>query len=388
MRIAFFTNNYLPNPYGVTVSVENFRKALEAEGHQVYIFASRWNGCRENEPLVFRYPSIDLWYRFRFPLPLPFAVGAEKALRAFNPDIIHAHHPVLLGTAAARFAAELDRPLVFTWHTLYDHYANFVPPLLGPIGIKWMIARAVRYTTKANRVVVPSLSAKRRLVEWGVAKEKLQIIPTGIEPNFLGTVTREEARQSFGFTPNDKVVLTVSRLTEEKNIPFLMRSMLPFLKARPTVKWLLVGGGYLEPALQAEVREAGLSERVIFWGQRERHELPLAYRAGDAFAYASTSETQGLVVAEAMVAGMPVVAVRGPGIEDGIADGVTGALVNQEEAAFRDALEKYLLNDDVRRAAGEAGIRRANEEFSASACAKRLVTLYESAIHEKANPGA
>ena len=127
MKIAIFTNNYLPNIFGVSASIESFRKQFEKMGHTVYIFAPKTSGYVDENPNVFRYDSIDFEYKISFPLAIPYSSKITRILDELEIDIVHSQHPNLLGVAAHRWAHKKKVPLVFTWHTLYDFYTHFVP---------------------------------------------------------------------------------------------------------------------------------------------------------------------------------------------------------------------------------------------------------------------
>ncbi|HLN19044.1 MAG TPA: glycosyltransferase, partial [Patescibacteria group bacterium] len=145
MKIGIFTNNYLPNPYGVSTSIETFRRDFENLGHQVFIFAPRWPGYSDKNPNVFRYPSWDLEIKIRFPLAIPYSRKIDKILENLDLDIIHSQHPNLLGTAAAKWAKKKNIPLVFTWHTLYDQYTDFVPVIPPKFSAWYMTKKAVKF---------------------------------------------------------------------------------------------------------------------------------------------------------------------------------------------------------------------------------------------------
>src|SRR4030043_309152 len=146
MRIAIFTNNYLPHPYGVSGSVESFRKEFERLGHEVYIFAPRWKGYRDKNRRVFRYPAFETNVKIKFPIAIPYSRKISKILDKLDLDIIHSQHPNLLGSAAARWtrrkSASRRIPLVFTWHTLYDQYAHFAPFVPVKLAAWWAIRNA------------------------------------------------------------------------------------------------------------------------------------------------------------------------------------------------------------------------------------------------------
>jgi len=156
MRIAIFTNNYLPHPYGVPNSIESFRKVFEALGHQVFIFAPRWPGYADENPNVFRYPALNLSYKIKFTLAIPYSQKIDAIMEKLDLDIIHSQHPNLLGSAAMKWAKKKNIPLVFTWHTLYDQYAHFVPLVPKKLAAWWIIREARLYANKCDAVITPT----------------------------------------------------------------------------------------------------------------------------------------------------------------------------------------------------------------------------------------
>ena len=167
MKIAFFTNNYLPNVYGVPMSVETLRKEFESLGHEVFIFAPNYSDYQDTNKHVFRYPSVDINIKFRLPLGTPYSRKMDKIIKNLDLDIIHSQHPNLLGSAAMKWASKKNIPLIFTWHTLYDQYTNFVPFLPAKLIARWIIKNAVKYANKADVVVVPTESVTPIIQNWG-----------------------------------------------------------------------------------------------------------------------------------------------------------------------------------------------------------------------------
>ncbi len=201
MKIAFFTNNYLPNVYGVPMSVETFRKEFERLGHTVYIFAPNYsdyqdtnkNACLSGRQ-VFRYPSLDIEIKFRLPLGIPYSRKMDRIIEKLDLDIIHSHHPNLLGSAAMKWAKKKNIPLIFTWHTLYDKYTNFVPFLPSKLTAGWIIKKAVKYANKADSVIVPTQSIEPILKNWGVVN-KIFPVATGIDEKcFSGSDRKKSAK--------------------------------------------------------------------------------------------------------------------------------------------------------------------------------------------------
>lgn len=385
MKIAIFTNNYLPNPYGVSSSIESFRRELERLGHTVYIFAPKAEGFVDENKNVFRYPAIDLKFKnVRFPIPIPFSFKIRGVLSDLKIDIIHSQHPNLLGWEAKRWAKKKNVPLVFTWHTLYDQYAHFAPFFIPKkIASWWAIRNAVRYANSANQIVVPTPSVKKIIVDWGVANKNIIAIPTGVEVEFFAGSDRQSARKKMGIMGDEKALLLVSRLTAEKNVEFLVSIVLAVMKKKPKTKFILAGGGSEFLKLKNMIFEAGMSSRVIFEGIVSRNKMKNIYAAGDIFVYASKSETQGMVLTEAMYMGLPIVAVNATGAKDIVGNQVTGILVRENMKDFVRAIERLLGDENLCKKFSENAKKSAIENYISKVCAEKMLAVYTSSVERK-----
>jgi glycosyltransferase involved in cell wall biosynthesis len=390
MNIAIFTNNYLPNPYGVTVSVETFRAELEKRGHTVYIFAPKWKGYLDENPNVFRYPSIDIEFKFRFPLPLPFSWRMHKVLKKLKIDIVHAQHPNLLGAVARNWAKKKKIPLVFTWHTLYDQYTNFIPLVPKKWAANYIIKKATDYANGANAVIAPTASIIPILRKWGVKKEIIPIA-TGIKAGEFENTDREIVRKKLNIAKDEIVLFLVSRLTGEKNIEFVFRALRNILADSPLesglsarkVKFLVAGDGYLLPELKKYCEKAEISNSVIFAGLIPHEEVKNYFAATDIFVYGSQSETQGIIPLEAMYMGLPIVAVNSTGISSLMLNKANGFLVREDEREFSDAVLKLINDPELRKRFGEASGKIARENFTSEVCTDKLLKVYDEAINNK-----
>lgn len=380
MNIAIFTNNYFPNPYGVTGSIESFRKQFEKRGHQVFIFAPRAKGYRDENPNVFRYPSVDIKYKISFPLAIPYSKKLDKIIADLDLDIIHSQHPNLLGSAAAKWARKKNIPLVFTWHTLYDRYVHFVPLIPPGIATKWIINKAVDYANKCDQVIIPTGSIERIIREWGVKNENIAEIPTGVEEAFYQNPDGKLIREKYGIKEKEILLLLVSRLTQEKNIEFLFRSAIRVLKSMSNVKFLVAGDGHLVPALKETVAKNNVQDKVIFAGIMDREGLKNYYAAGDIFIYASKSETQGMIISEAMCLGLPIVAVRATGVQDLVQDKANGFLVSENEEEFAEAVKKLVENAELRENFAKNSKSIAEKKYTSKVCADKMLEIYNSLI--------
>lgn len=379
MRIAIFTNNYLPNPFGVAGSIESFRKEFERQGHAVYIFAPETRGYADENPNVFRYKSINLSFKnINFPIAIPFSFKINKILKDLKIDVIHSQHPNLLGWEARRWARKKKIPLIFTWHTLYDQYAHFTPLVPSSVAAWWAIRNAVSYANAADYVVTPTHSVKGIIASWGVTNKHIDAIQTGVEEEIFLDAQREETRIRYGI--DDKVVLTlVSRITEEKNILFLMNAVMDALSQNDKLAFLIKGkGSLMDDLLRIKNENSEIGKRIIFSSEDEPKENVFA--AGDIFVYASKSETQGMVISEAMYMGLPVVAVKATGIVDLVMNKYSGLLVEEDKQKFVTAVLKLAEDGSMRRLFSENAKRIAKENYVSSVCAKRMLDLYEKAI--------
>jgi 1,2-diacylglycerol 3-alpha-glucosyltransferase len=382
MKIGIFTNNYLPNPYGVPNSIESFRKEFEVLGHQVFIFAPEWKGYRDENPNVFRYPAINLGYKIKFPLAIPYSKKIDKILEDLDIDIIHSQHPNLLGNAALKWARKKNIPLVFTWHTLYDRYTNFIPLIPNKLSAGWIIKKAVNYANKANLVIAPTDSVIEIIKDWGVRNEIIAI-PTGIEEKDFQNPERKLLRDKYGLEDDEILLVLVSRLTEEKNIEFVFEALADLLKKEAGVKFLVAGNGYLVPKLKKFVADEKIAGQIIFSGIAERRGLKNYYAAGDIFVYASKSETQGMVLSEAMYMGLPIVAVNAPGASSLVINNQTGILTREDKIEFSGAVQKLIKDQELRLKFSEEAKKIAREKYTSKVCAKQMLEAYIQAIKSK-----
>ena len=380
LRIGLFTNNYFPMLGGVPTAVETIRGDLEALGHEVVIVAPRMAGADDGGRWLIRVPAVPAPTYPDFALPLPLGPGLTRRLRALDLDVFHAHHPFLLGASARRLARASGRPFVFTYHTLYDRYAHYVPLLPRQVVARGAIRWSAGFADTADLVLAPSDFVARRLRAQGV-RRPIEVLPTGIDLDRFRPGDRADARRTLRLAADDRVLLYVGRLDREKNLEFLLEAI---ARVRvPRVRLLLVGRGTQAAALRRAAEARGVADRVDLRGGSPPDGLPAYYRAADAFVFASTTETQGLAVLEAMACGLPVVAVRATGIEEVVAEGVSGLLVPEAPAVFGDAVGQILIDRDLA-AKLAIGARDAALPFESTALVRRLVALYRWARGEPA----
>ena len=377
MRVALFTNNYLPFCGGVTISVETLRRGLAARGHECWVFAPRFAGAVDADPRVVRYPSLPAATYPDFAVAIPFSPRIARRARALAFDVFHAHHPFLLGPAARRLARRGRRPLVFTYHTHYEKYAHYVP-----VRRRLVEAAAVRLSTRfaadADAVIAPSTVVRDDLRARGVAAP-IAVIPTGVELQAFTPGDRTAARRALGLGVDDPLVLYVGRLDREKSVE---RVLLAFDRIASTVaaaRLALVGRGTEAERLARLAQRLGAGSRILFAGSRPHDALPVWYQAADLFLFASETETQGLVLAEAAACGLPAVAVSAPGCDEVIRDGETGLLTKGDPTALAEAAIGLLLDAERRTTMGRRAREIAVRVFGVSLQIDRTLAVYAAA---------
>ena len=240
MRIAMFTNTYLPHVGGVARSVKTLEDALRALGHEVRVVAPEFDGAEES-PDVLRVPAIQNFNGSDFSVRLPFPVIVRDFMEDFQPDLIHSHHPFLLGDSALRESWKMQVPIVFTHHTLYERYTHYVP-FDSPALKRMAIQLATEYCNLCDHVIAPSASIAELLAEREVITP-VTAIPTGIDLAAFAGGDGGRFREIAGIPPEARVVGHVGRLAAEKNLLFLAEAVGPCLAEDPDLVFLIVGDG-------------------------------------------------------------------------------------------------------------------------------------------------
>ena len=374
MRIGLFTNNYLPFRGGVTTAVETLRQGLEAQGHRAWVFAPASSAPHDDPAFVFRYPSVPAPTYPGFALPLPFSRRWSRAALELDLDIFHAQHPFLLGVTARRLARAQGRPLVFTYHTRYEKYAHYVPlpePLVAPLAVRL----ASRFAGSADLVIAPSARIAESLADLGV-RAPIAVIPTGVPLDLFRPGDRGEARRRVGLDEDAPLCLYVGRLDREKSVERVIDAFGSIALAVSGARLLLVGQGSHEAVLRRIAAASPARSAIRFVGSVAREELPPYYQAADLFLFASETETQGLVLAEAHACGLPAVAIRASGVDEVVGDGETGLLTKADVEELADAAIGLLLDAPRRSTMALAARALAATDFSAARQVEVMVGHY------------
>lgn len=380
MNIVMFTNTFSPHIGGVAHSVAWLADSLRNAGHGVLVIAPEFPGCAENEQGVVRVPAVQNFRGSDFSVPFPPTRSLDETITAFAPDLIHSHHPFLLGDTALRVSALLNLPIVYTYHTRYELYGHYVAQN-APVLQRLVLSLALGYCDLCDAVIAPSRSMAEFLIEHGV-KTPTEVIPTGIEVGRFDGGNGHSARAAVGI-PDDAFVLGhVGRLAPEKNLDYLADAMSRFLTLDAKAHVLIVGEGPMRKRIKASFANRDLAGRVHLPGALEGDHLADMYAAMDVFAFSSHSETQGLVLAEAMAAGVPVIALDAFGAREVVRDGLNGRLLPSDASAvqFAQAVHWFSSRGSKERRKLREASRRTSKLFTRDKATRRMQELYGSLL--------
>jgi 1,2-diacylglycerol 3-alpha-glucosyltransferase len=368
MRVGFFTEVYHPVVNGIVASLDGLAEGLRGLGHEVYFFAPRVPGYEEDGP-VYRMPSLPLPVSSPYRLTLPVVNRRNRHAIVNRLDVLHAHSPFVTGWMSVRYARRLRIPLVYTYHTRLEEYAHYVP--FEPNATRRAASTLTRsFANLADAVIVPTPAMRERLVELGVTA-RVEVIPSGIDLRRFASGKRSSAlRESLGVRDGERMLLFVSRLAREKNAELLIDAL---AKCTTPLRLVIAGDGPEREALEARAQARGIGGRVKFLGEVERDSLPELYANADAFVFASFTETQGLVLVEALAAGTLVLAANAPQIREVL--GAAGRSIEPTAAAFAGAMDAV---PDVPDPAETARALAAAARFGIEEQARKVAGVYAS----------
>lgn len=376
MKIAMMTNSYKPYIGGVSISIERLSEGLRRNGHEVVVFAPNYKD-QETEENVVRYHSLVKGIANGFSVPNSFDPGIERQFRAGKFDVIHVHHPMLIGRTAGYLSAKYDVPLCFTYHTRYEQYLHYIKaPFLEDM-IPFYVNR---YINKCDLVFAPTYSTQAYLEEIG-SEVNLTVLPTGIDTQSFETDPEEVLRlRKTLLGGKQHLFCTVARLAKEKNLDFLFRALAGRKQKHGSdFRFAVVGEGPYQKQLHKLAEELDLLEEIIFVGKVPNNQIKNYCKAADLFLFSSLSETQGIVLLEAMAAATPVLAVRASGVRDIVVDGRNGYMTHMSETEFENKLDDLLRQD---RAYLEKGALETAKKYEMREIARWAAIHYNIAMEE------
>jgi 1,2-diacylglycerol 3-alpha-glucosyltransferase len=390
MKICMFTNTYLPHVGGVARSVDFFARDLRDRGHEVLVVAPTFPDAREIggiEDGVLRAPAIQNFNGSDFSVRIPIPFIIDQKIDRFCPDIVHSHHPFLLGDAAMRAARYRRLPMVFTHHTLYEQYTHYVSAQSEAME-RFAIHLSTEYANLCTHVVAPSASVARLIRKRGVERPIAEI-PTGVDVGFFSEGERDRFRKAVDIPGDARVIGHLGRLAPEKNLGYLTDAVADYMKTDETAWFLVVGDGPSRETVEERFRGEGLADRLVLAGKLTGRSLADAYRAMDLFVFSSKSETQGMVLTEAMAAGRPVIALDASGAREVVKDRENGRLLEADASPerFAEAVGDFFGSPETAEKWRKSAAATA-EAFSRESSARKMEDLYRSVLaeHREAAP--
>ncbi|MDQ6950269.1 MAG: glycosyltransferase [Mariprofundales bacterium] len=376
MRVLMISDVYFPRINGVSTAIHTYHRTLLDEGVEVRLIAPDYGDHGDDESWVVRIPARAVPNDPEDRIMRWSALLAAVETEALNADVIHIQTPFLAHYAGLKIARKLGVPRIATYHTLFEEYFQHYVPFLPASWLK-RLARYIsrRQCNAMTRIIVPSRAIEQRLRDYGV-RQSMQILPTGVSMSQFNGGDGARFRARHDIAPERPVALFVGRVAFEKNITFLLESVDIVRHQHHNMLFIITGNGPAMKQLQHEVIRRKMDDNVMFLGYLERlQELPDCYGAANAFIFASRTETQGLVLIEAMAMGVPVVALSSMGTAD-ILEAERGALVPEDDPnAFAVSLALLLGDSDLQHRLSQQG-REYAKQWDELVLARRLAAVY------------
>jgi glycosyltransferase involved in cell wall biosynthesis len=381
MRIGQLTEVYKPVINGVTNSISLHKRVLESWNHRVFVFTLGYEDYEDDELHVIRSPAIplsDTGYHVSFL----FSRRARRKIKTM--DVLHVHHPFISGRQAVSLGKRYDIPVVFTNHTRYHVQASYYMPFV-PEGLSraFLEAYLPNFTDQCDLVIAPSRGIERVLRELGVTCH-VEVVPNGVDVTQFQRPPAPLSRRDLGLPDRALVAITVGRLGPEKNLSFLLRAFARIAAAVPDLHLLVIGNGSRKEHLVEMARYLGLAPRVHLVGEVAYEEIPNWLAMADFFAFASVSESHPLVVLEALAAGLPVLSIPCPGVEDTVVDGLNGLSSPEDVDVFAAQMRRLATGPDLR-ARLAAGARETCGQYDIRRTSATLLAHYERLVEERAH---
>ena len=374
MRIGIFTEAYTPYISGLVTSEVMLKKALEKKGHEVYVVTANLES--------FHYEYDEKERVLRIP------IQALNKIKSWKLDLIHSQTEFAIGSFARLFAKQYNIPIVHTYHTMYEDYVHYITKGYFNRSSK----KIVEYLTKfycdrtINELIVPTKKAYDLFKEKYNVRRNIHIIPTGIEvERFYREKIQDkkinELKKKYNIKKSDFILIFVGRIAEEKNVPYIIDVMCDVIKEKHNIKLFIIGDGPDKNKYEKYACEKKVDKNVIFIGKVPWDDIPVFYNLGNAFISASTTETQGLTIIEAMAASLPALCINDESFSGTVVNDLNGYLFNDKaecckmilKLAADKKLTKYLSN----------GARMSAEKHSSKYFAEKVLDVYKIAINNR-----
>lgn len=386
MKILYISDVYFPRVNGVSTSIRTFVKQMQSLGHEVHLIAPEYAASTEDEAWIRRIPARSIYFDPEDKLMKWGAVMQKlPGLHRENYDLIHVHTPFVAHYLGLRLARELNVPCVETYHTFFEDYLHHYLPWIPKLVARGL-ARAIskRQCNAVDAIVAPSTPMLSVLRAYGV-KAAAEVIPTGLQEHSFKDADGKAFRLKYGIPLERPMLLFVGRVAFEKNISFLLEMTKVLIKQHQDALLVVAGQGPAEKSLHKLAADLGLDNNIKFIGYLDRNaELNACYQAADIFVFSSKSETQGLVLLEAMAQGTPVVAIAELGTASILVEGKGALIAPDNIERFADKVHYLLKYPEDRYELGKAALKYATENWTAKLQAERMLHFYHhvKSVHQ------
>lgn len=387
MRIGIFTDTYPPYINGVSTSITMLERALRKKGHQVFIVTvNPENMTYKYEKNIIRIPGIPTGI-YDYRLTGIYPVRAIKTIKKWNLDVIHSHTEFGIGTFARIIAKQLNIPLVHTYHTMYEDYVHYITKGYFNDTSKKIVEHLTKFycdkTTK--ELIVPTKKAYNLFKEKYKVEKNVHIIPTGIEiekfyKERINQNKLNSLKEKLNIQKNDFVILYIGRLGKEKNVDFLIDNQEYFTKKNKNIKLLIVGDGPDIEKYKTKTKKIKQENNIIFTGKIPYEDINYYYNLGTIFVTASTTETQGLTIVEAMSANLPVICIDDESFRNTVIHGLNGYLFKNKKE-YKKYIEELIDDRTKIKKMGEQAKISINQ-YSSKYFAERVLDVYKKTIDE------
>ncbi len=390
MRIGIFSEAYTPYISGLVTSEVMLKKALEAQGHEVYVVTANLESFKyeyDEKERILRIPGIPTGiYDSRFTSIYP--VRAVNKIKSWKLDVIHSQTEFAIGTFARILAKQYNIPLVHTYHTMYEDYIYYITKGYFDKSSKKLVEYLTKFycDTTATELIVPTTKIYKLFKEKYKFEKNINIIPTGIEVDRFYKEKQNQKdisdlRKSLRLGKSDFVLLFVGRLAEEKNVEFLLECQKELVSKYKNMKLIIVGDGPDKEKYEEYSKELGISKNVIFTGKAAWSDIPYYYHISNLFVTASKTETQGLTVIEAMASNVCPVCMRDEAFQSMVTEDLNGVFFETQEEYIEKIERLYKNKKELERLNRQARIQA--ETYSSKFYADRVLTVYNRAIETK-----
>lgn len=385
MNIGMVTDTFWPRINGVVHSIQSFTDVMRRWGHRVYIFAPEFPEHKDQDADVWRFPAHISQHSKEDRISNPFLKGSRqlmKKLPDLGLDIVHTHTPFSLGIAFLAWAKRHHVPVVHTYHTLFEAYVPYyLKGVSKPVSHFIVNGMSRAICNRHDLIITPSRAMRRVLLQYKV-KRPIRVIATGVDLRRFAGADRFRMRQKLGIADYEKLLLVMGRIAGEKNIPFILQAFAHIHARHPHARLVVAGDGPAAQEVKERALRLGVAEWVLFPGYVRGQDWADLHAGADLLLLASLTETQGLVLTEAMAAHTPLVAVAAMGVRDVMAGG-GGLAVPMNLAKFVAAVDRMLSDPDFYEQKKNETLQVA-QSWSIERKTRELLETYEDVITARA----